>query len=276
MINFYSLNKYILLLLLQILLQSVIFAGSTGKIAGKVFDAKTKEPLIGANVYIAGSSMGAAADVDGNYFIINIPPGTYQIKASAIGYASIEIKNVSVSVDQTTKIDIEMGEQAVQVQTVEITASRPIVQKDLTSTEASISGNNIAMLPVEDVQSVINLQAGVVDGHFRGGRSDEVKYLIDGVAVNDVYSGQSTMEAATNSIQELQVITGTFNAEYGQAMSGIVNQITKIPEDHYNGSFSAYSGDYITSRTNLFQYMGPVNPLRTYNLQGSFSPGTRN
>jgi len=269
---FYSLNKILLFFfLLLILLQQVIFAGTTGKIAGKVIDAKTKEPLIGASILLVGSSMGAAVDVDGNYFIINIPPGTYQIKASTIGYASVDIKNVGVSVDQTTKLDIEMGEQAVQVQTVEVTASKPLVQKDLTSTEASISGNNISMLPVEDVQSVINLQAGVVDGHFRGGRIGEVKYLIDGVSVNDVYSGEATMEASTNSIQELQVITGTFNAEYGQAMSGIVNQITKIPEDHYNGSFSAYSGDYITSRTNLFQYMGPLNPLRTYNLQGSFS-----
>jgi outer membrane receptor protein involved in Fe transport len=270
--NFYSLNKkLIFIILLSCLLQQVIFAGTTGKIAGKVIDARTKEPLIGASVSIVGTSMGAAADIDGTYFIINIPPGTYQLRASTIGYASVEIKNVRVSVDQTTHLDVEMGEQAVQVQTVIVTASKPLVQKDLTSAQASISGNNIAMLPVEDVQSVINLQAGVVDGHFRGGRIGEVKYLIDGVSVNDVYSGEATMEASTNSIQELQVITGTFNAEYGQAMSGIVNQITKIPEDHYNGSFSAYTGDYLTSRTNLFQYMGGINPVRTYNIQGSLS-----
>lgn len=270
--NFYSLNKNLLSFLLVLaFVQSVIFAGTTGKIAGKVIDTKTKEPLIGASVFIVGTSMGAATDVDGNYFIINIPPGTYQIKASTIGYASVEIKDARVSVDQTTRLDIELGEQAVQIQTIEITASKPLVQKDLTSTQASISGNNISMLPVEDVQSVINLQAGVVNGHFRGGRSGEVKYLIDGVSVNDVYSGDATMEASTNSIQELQVITGTFNAEYGQAMSGIVNQITKIPEDHYDGSFSAYTGDYITSRTITFPYMGPVDPLRTYNIQGSFS-----
>jgi outer membrane receptor protein involved in Fe transport len=278
--NFYSLNKNIFSsFLVFIILQSVVFAGTTGKIAGKVIDAKTKEPLIGANILLEGTSMGASTDVDGSYFIINIPPGTYQIKASTVGYASVEVKNIRVSVDQTTKYDIELGEQAVQIQTIEITASKPLVQKDLTSTQASISGNNISMLPVEDVQSVINLQAGVVDGHFRGGRIGEVKYLIDGVSVNDVYSGEATMEASTNSIQELQVITGTFNAEYGQAMSGIVNQITKIPEDHYNGSFSAYTGDYLTSRTNLFQYMGGLNPIRTYNLQGSISgpiPATSN
>ncbi len=268
---YYSLEILLISLLLPALFSFKLFAGTTGKIAGKVIDAKTKEPLIGANIIINGTSMGGASDVDGSYFIINIPPGVYEVKASEIGYASVTVKGVRVSADQTTRLDFEMSEQAVQVQTVIVTASKPLVQKDLTSTQSSISGNSISMLPVEDVQSVINLQAGVVDGHFRGGRLGEVKYLIDGVSVNDVYSGQSTMEASTNSIQELQVITGTFNAEYGQAMSGVVNQITKIPENHYTGSFSTYSGDYATTRTNLFQYMGGFNPFRTYNVQGSLS-----
>ncbi len=268
---YYSLKILIISLASSALLSSIIFAGTTGKIAGKVIDAKTKEPLIGVNIVIVGTSMGGASDVDGSYFIINIPPGVYEVRASEIGYASVTVKNVRVSADQTTRLDFEMGEQAVQVQTVVVTASKPLVQKDLTSTQSSISGSSISMLPVEDVQSVINLQAGVVDGHFRGGRIGEVKYLIDGVSVNDVYSGESTMEASTNSIQELQVITGTFNAEYGQAMSGVVNQITKIPDNHYSGSFSTYTGDYITPRTNLFQYMGGFHPFRTYNIQGSLS-----
>ena len=272
MSNFYKvLNNLFKFLIIAAFVSIDLFAGTTGKIAGKVIDAKTKEPMIGVNILIAGTSMGAATDVSGNYFIINIPPGVYTLRASTVGYGTVEVKNVRVSVDQTTKLNFELTEEAVQVQTVVVTASKPLVQKDLTSTQSNISGSSISMLPVEDVQSVVNLQAGVVDGHFRGGRLGEVKYLIDGVSVNDVYSGDATMEASTNSIQELQVITGTFNAEYGQAMSGVVNQITKIPQNHYSGSFSAYSGDYLTSRTNLFQYMGKFNPARTYNIQGSLS-----
>ncbi len=275
--NFYIRLFSTLSILFITSLLSFTSAGTTGKIAGKVIDTKTREPLIGVNIVVSGTSMGAASDINGDYFIINLPPGVYQVKATEIGYAPVIIRNINVSVDQTTRVDIEMGEQAVQVKGVEVTASRPIVQKDLTSTQSNISGHDISMLPVEDVQSVINLQAGVVDGHFRGGRIGEVKYLIDGVSVNDVYSGESTMEADVSSVQELQVITGTFNAEYGEALSGVVNQITKIPEDHYSGSFSAYSGDYITNRTSLFQYMGGFDPTRTYNFQGSLSgpiPGT--
>ena len=272
MSNCYKLVRNLLQYFITMALLSVnLFAGTTGKIAGRIVDAKTKDPMIGVNVLIVGSSMGGATDINGNYFILNIPPGVYELKASTVGYGAVAVENVRVSADQTTKLNFELSEEAVQVNTVVVTASRPLVQKDLTSTQSSISGSNISRLPVEDVQSVINLQAGVVDGHFRGGRLGEVKYLIDGVSVNDVYSGDPTMEAATNSIQELQVITGTFNAEYGQAMSGVVNQITKIPGDHYSGGLSAYSGDYVTSRKSLFQYMGGFNPARTYNLQGNLS-----
>ena len=261
-----------------LIFQIYLFAGTTGKIAGKVTDKKSGEPLIGVNIILLGTSMGSATDVDGNYYILNIPPGTYKVKASLVGYAAVTFDNVKVSVDQTTKLDFEMSEEAIEISNVVVTASKPLVQKDLTSTQENVSGNDIAMLPVEDVQSVINLQAGVVNGHFRGGRLGEVKYMIDGVAVNDVYSGESTMQADVNSIQELQVITGTFNAEYGEALSGVVNQVTKIAGDHYSGSFSAYSGDYATNRRGgLYLYMGGFHPARTYNLQGNLSgpiPGT--
>ena len=85
----------------------IIFAGTTGKIAGKVTDVATGETVIGANIILIGQTLGAAADIDGIYFIINIPPGVYDIKASSIGYQSVTIQNVRVSVDQTTKLDFQ-------------------------------------------------------------------------------------------------------------------------------------------------------------------------
>lgn len=258
-------------LILAILSSFKVYAGTTGKLTGKVTDATTNEPLIGTNVVVVGTNMGAAADVDGNYFILNIPPGTYQVKATQIGYSATTVENVKISVDQTTRIDIKLGEKVIQLQNVVVTSSRGYVQKDLTSTEEKISGEQISMMPVEDVQSVVNLQAGVVDGHFRGGRIGEVKYLIDGVSVNDVYSGSSTMEADVSSIQELQVLTGTFNAEYGEALSGVVNQVTKIAGEKYTGSFSVYSGDYFSQRSNIFPHINKVRPKDVYNFQGNIS-----
>ena len=258
---------------------TIVYPGTTGKIAGKVIDKNTGEALIGANILIVGSTMGASTDIDGNYFIINIPPGEYEVKASMIGYSSFTIQNVRVSVDQTTKIDFELGSESIELADVLVTAEKPLVRKDLTSTEASISGDDISMLPLEDVSSVVNLQAGVVDGHFRGGRSDEVKYMIDGVPVNDVYSGQSSLSAQVNSVEEIQVVTGTFNAEYGDALSGVVNQVTKIAGDKLVGNISAYSGDYVSSHKDIFTYIDHISPTNVYNIQGNLSgpvPGLGN
>ncbi|MDP4116763.1 MAG: TonB-dependent receptor, partial [Bacteroidota bacterium] len=248
-----------------------LFAGTTGKISGKVYDSKTHESLPGINIIVVGTPYGAASDVEGNYFILNLPPGKYELKVTGIGYQTVSIKDVRVSVDQTTKIDFELSPVSIQLSEIVVQSSRPIVQKDLTSTEVKLSGDEISTLPVEDVSSLINLQAGVVDGHFRGGRSSEVKYLVDGVSVNDVYSGDFSMQAEVNNIQELQVISGTFNAEYGEALSGIVNQITKIAGDHYSGDLTFYTGDYISTHKSLFPNINHISPKDNYNIQGSIS-----
>ena len=247
------------------------FAGTTGKISGKIIDSSNGEPLIGANVIIMGTTLGAATDFDGNFFIINIPPGKYEVKASIIGYNAVLIQNVKVSVDQTTKLNFDLQEEAVEMGDVIVVATRPIVQKDLTSTQSNISGEDIAMLPLETVQSVVNLQAGVIDGHFRGGRIAEVTYLVDGVSTNDAFTGLPSMEADVNSIQEVQVLTGTFNAEYGDALSGIVNQITKLPGDKYDFLFSGFFGDYVSSRTDLYDNISNISPNGVLNLRGTFS-----
>lgn len=260
-------------------ISGILFAGTTGKIAGKITDKNNGDPLLGANVIIVGTNYGGAANIDGEYFIINIPPGVYELRASMIGFTPMVVQNVRVSVDQTTRINFELSEETLQISDIVVTATKPIVQKDLTSTEAKVSGEQISMLPLEDVASVVNLQAGVVDGHFRGGRSNEVKYLIDGVPVNNAFTGQSSLSAEVNSLEEIQVLTGTFNAEYGEALSGVVNQVTKIAGDKLDGEFSFYSGDYVSGRNNLFTNIDKVSPSDVYNFQGSLSgpvPGLGN
>lgn len=278
-VNLMFTNTIIKPLIFFLLFTISIPAGTTGKIAGNVKDKATGESLIGVNIILLGTNMGASTNFDGDYFIINIPPGTYEVRFSLIGYSSQIIQNVRVSADQTTRIDMELSQQAIEMQDIVVSAEKPIVRKDLTSTESKISGDDISLLPIEDVQSVVNLQAGVVDGHFRGGRTNEVKYLIDGVSVNDVFSGDFSLQAEVNSIEEVQVLTGTFNAEYGEALSGVVNQITKVASDKYEGDFSFYSGDYVSSRKNIFNNINNISPSSIYNFQGFVSgpiPGAEN
>lgn len=278
------------LVILTVLVNPSLKAGTTGKIAGKITDAQTKESLIGVNVLIVGTALGASTNTDGEYFILNVPPGRYELKASGVGYTSVAAGGVIVGVDQTTRIEFQMHSRTVEIGDVTVTATRPIVQRDLTSTVSSVGSDQLSKIPVEDVSSVVNLQAGVVEGHFRGGRANEVKYLIDGVSVNDVFSGNYAMQAEVSSIQEIQVLSGTFNAEYGEALSGVVNQVTKIAGDGYEGEVSLYTGDYISARGDQFKTISrdlpvggfPVldgasmlfhggSPTKLYNVQGSLS-----
>jgi outer membrane receptor protein involved in Fe transport len=247
------------------------YAGQTGKIAGRVVDASTNEPLIGANVVIQGTTLGASTDLDGFYTINNIPPGTYTVVVNFIGYRRLVTTNVVVKIDLTTRVDAKLQLQAIEVGEVVVRAERPIVQKDLTSTSVTVSSDELRRIPTENVGQVINIQAGVVGGHFRGGRSNEVAYLVDGVSVNDPYNNQRSIEIENTSIREMEVISGTFNAEYGQAMSGVVNIVTQEGSSKYRGSISAYTGDYVTSHTSTFPNVGRLTSLRTKNVQASLS-----
>ncbi len=249
---------------------NVGISGTTGKIVGQVFDATTGEPLPGVNIIVENTVYGAASDIDGTFFILGLQPGTYSIRAMMIGYSDMVVNSVKVSADKTTRVDFKLRETALEIgETIEVTAERPLIKKDLTSTESAVSSDIIDLLPVENFSDVVNLQAGVVDGHFRGGRLGEVAYMIDGIPVNDVYSGSYSIEIENNSIEELTVISGTFNAEYGQAMSGVVNIVTKEGSNKFTGNVTTYVGDYLSSHSDIFWNIKDINPIS--NLEGTFS-----
>jgi len=246
-------------------------AGQTGKIAGRVTDAANNEPLISANVLVKETSLGTVTDVDGFYTINNIPPGEYTIVVSFIGYRKTTVSNITVRIDLTTRVDVKLSSEAIQSSDVVVMAERPLVQKDLTSSSVTVSEKELKRIPTENIGQVINIQAGVVGGHFRGGRSGEVAYLIDGVAVNDPYNGSMPLQIDNSVVREMEVISGTFNAEYGQAMSGIVNVVTSEGSSSYHGSISAYTGEYATSHTDIFPNNGSLKNLGIKNIQGNLS-----
>ncbi len=254
------------------ILGSMLKAGTTGKIAGTVRDLSTGEPLIGANIIIEGTSMGAATDVDGQYIILNISPGVYDVKSMMIGYTSVRTVGVKISIDVTTSLNFQLQPSVLEFEEVTITAERTIVQKDLTSSLSIVGSDEIAEMPVEEFEDILALQAGIIIGaggeiHIRGGRSSEISYLVDGISVTDPFSGELAIEIENNSIQELQVISGTFNAEYGQAMSGIIDIVTKEGGDRLRGNISFYSGDYLSRNNNLFMNIDNINFKNVSNVQ---------
>jgi outer membrane receptor protein involved in Fe transport len=247
-------KRYLCLLLLA---SQVAFSGTTGKIAGRVIDASTRQPLPMVNIQIVGTTYGAATDVDGNYFIINIPVGTYSLRASMIGYAPRTMSNVKVMLDMTTTIDFSLQAADVEMNEVVVTASRPPIQADLTSTKHIVESEAINALPVDDFREVVFMQAGVNGSHFRGGRFNEALFLVDGMAIKSAinsYSGTTTAGFSTNlpefSVSEIQITTGGFEAEYGNAQSGIVNTITR-DQTMFGAKFRVRTSDFPWSKMEL-------------------------
>ena len=223
---------------------------TTGKISGIIFEEDSKDPLPGANIYLVNTSYGTASDENGRFTIINIPPGKYVLKADMIGYKSVQMDNLIISVNRTTSLDIEMYQTVIEGEVVTVEVSRLTQKKDQTGTIKNISSEEIDALPVENIGSVINMQAGVVNGHFRGGRNTEVTYMVDGVQVDESFGGGSAaVDIQPEAVQDLEVITGTFNAEYGRAMSGVVNMVTRDGGPRFEGSISGATSAYYTNST---------------------------
>jgi len=269
-------RKLTFILFAFIALPGILFCGTTGKLAGKVIDAKTGEPLLGANITIMGSGLGAGTDLNGSYFIINIPPGTYDVKASYISYQSVLQKKVVINVDRTTNLNFSLNSEDIKTSVVEVIASREGIIRDLTSTSEQISSEDIKKLPVEGISDILALQVGMTKDasgglHLRGGRSSEIEYMVDGISVKNPFGTGLAVDVQNNTIQQLEVISGTFNAEYGRAMSGIVNIITKEGKQNYQGTVTAYTGDFLTDNKDLFFNIDDINPFSQKYLEGSFS-----
>ena len=222
--------RKLLILSLLLILPGLILA-QVCKIAGKVVDMETKEPLIGANVIIEGTLLGASTDLNGNYVILNVPPGIYTVKASYVGYQTITVRNVRVTVGLTTEVNFELPSEAIQVPTVEVVAEKPLIEKTATNEIRVVRAEDVQNMPLRGYTSVVAIQTGVVQVggtiYVRGGRSEEVAYYVDGVYFNNPYNYARTGEVVTTAIEEVSYQAGGFNAEYGYAMSGVVITTTK-------------------------------------------------
>jgi hypothetical protein len=217
--------------LLILVLSMATSAATTGKIAGVVTDQQTGEPLPGANVVVVGTQLGAATDIDGNFFIINIPPGTYSLEASMIGYAKVTVEEVLVRVDRTFNLDITLASETVQGEEVTIVAEKPIVEKDLTASQSTILSEELEQSWVTNVVEAISQENGIVTrGTFvssRGGLFTDLNYRMDGTSLNSGVVGDNYSQINKTSVQEMRLLTGGYNAEYGSALSGVVDVVTK-------------------------------------------------
>jgi len=274
-------HKKIGVIFLVLVSLNSLWAGVTGKIAGTVVDSKTREALPGVNVLIDGTPLGASTDLDGYFVILNVPPGIYKIKALYVGYQTVEVTDLKVSVDLTTTLDFQMTETTLDIsETITVVAERPIIRKDEVSTRHLVTSEEIEIQPVTSFQEIAQNQAGVVGTHFRGGRSGEVLVLIDGIPVRDpagIYSGDMggfTSNVPDYGIQELEVSLGGFSAEYGNVQSGLLNLALKEGSQKFSGRARFTNQSGFGSESSFeehgvsFNRLHPILNIYEFNLSG--------
>ncbi len=203
---------------------NITSAQTPGKISGTVTDATTGEVLMGCNIILEGTKMGAATDADGSYYLINVSPGKYNLKASMIGYQAVIQQDVIVNSGKTTKADFVLKMSALIKEAVIIQATRPDVEKEKTSTSTIIRADDVAALAgMRDVSDVIGMAADVSDGHFRGGREGEELYTLQGMGLVNPLNSTTAFMPIMSAVEEVEVVTSGFGAQYGNAQSGVVN-----------------------------------------------------
>lgn len=245
-------RKIFYLLLLLAILPVLLTAGTRGRIRGKVVDLQTGEPLIGANVYVVGTQSGANTDANGEYQIQNLEAGVYTLKAAYVGYQTITLSGVRVNADLTSYVNFELPSEDIQVGTVEIVAQKPLVQRDNTNAVRITTSEDIEALPIRGVNSIVQLTAGVATygGNIviRGGRPDEVGFYLDGVSIKSPIAAGTVVTLNQDVLEEIQVQSGGYSAEFGNANSGIVRQQMRSGTDQYKLSYE-YITDNVTFKS---------------------------
>jgi outer membrane receptor protein involved in Fe transport len=246
-------RRLFILLLVTCLLPALLLAAN-GKIKGKVTDAGTGEPLVGANVVVFGTSMGAATNTVGEFVILNVPVGTYSLKTSYVGYQAITIANIRVNADLTTDANFQLPAEGVTVATVEIIAQRPLVNKSATNAVRIIDNEFFGNIPGRGTNIAIAVQPGVVvqnnNVYIRGSRPDEVGYTVDGVNVTNKLVGGNGLYIAAEAVEQIQIQAGGYNAEFGSANAGIVSsQLRTGSAERWHASFLAETDRYTSYGT---------------------------
>jgi outer membrane receptor protein involved in Fe transport len=240
--------RKLLVAFVALLLLPVFLLAQDGKLRGKVTDKESGEALIGANVTIEGTSLGAATDVNGEYIILAVPPDVYTVKVSYIGYAGNTTSNIRVNSGLTTTQDFQLTSSAVQVQAVEIVAERPLIQRNTTNTVRITTTDQINALPFRGIQNIVTLDAGVVQQggnlYVRGGRAGDVGYSLDGANITNPFSNSQNVGVIQEAVQEIQLQSGGFTAEYGGANAGIVRTTMRTGSSTLKATLDYQTDDF--------------------------------
>lgn len=233
--------------------------GTTGKVEGTIRD-QAGAPIAGAQVLIVGSALNSTTNEQGYYFINGVPAGVMTVRAQFIGYAPAERREVRVFAGQTMTVNLTLEQRAIEVGGITVTVeANPLVPRDQVASKPIVQGDLIDELPADNINQVLRLQPGVVEGArglvIRGGRPNEQMLYVDGVPVRN--SNQAFVSAGatpqvvtvgTNAVEEASVTTGAIGAEFGDAQSGVISLVTRAGGSQFRGNLS-FATDEISGET---------------------------
>jgi len=276
--------------ILFVMFAAAVNAQTRSRIVGTVKDAETGEALIGANVLVKDTYLGAASDLDGKYFIINVPVGTYQLQVSMVGYEPVLITNVVVSADRITTIDVKLKSTLIQGKEIVVTAQQDNLHKEVSSTQMVVDATEIKETSgIREINAFLEKLPGVEETNgyltIRGGSADQTGTLVNGLSYNNAAVGNAETSVPLSAIDQISLLSGGYNAEYGNFRSGLINITTKTgTKDGYHGTISLSKdgahvrrfGDpfYGDASPYLSQYLNPnnaFNPTAAFNWQNAAS-----
>ena len=231
----------------------------TGKLTGVVTDAESGRPIEGVAVVVQGTTLGQTTNAAGRYFIIQVPPGTYTVQARRLGYQSTNTAGVTVTIDGTREVNFKLRSSNQTLSAVTVQADQaPLIERNQVGSASTITAEQIQSLPVTSIAGVLALQQGFTEVpnntsvislaeeqrstsqpiRVRGGRGGSTLSLIDGIPINNPLFGSDAVSLNPLAVQSLNFQRGGMDPQYGNALSGVINQAVREGGSEVSGSIN--------------------------------------
>jgi outer membrane receptor protein involved in Fe transport len=265
---------YLLMVVITLCCVSNSFGQSKSRVVGTIRDASTGEVLIGANVILIGTHLGGSTDINGKYFIVAVPVGTYKVKASMMGYREAIVTDAVVSADRVTTVDFKLQSGDIQLGAVVVTANQDQLHKEVSNTQVVVNSRQIVEAAgIREINTLLTQQPGVAETNgyltIRGGSADQVGTMVNGISYNNAATGNAETSVPLSSIDQVSVLAGGYNAEYGNFRSGLINVTTKSgTKDGYHATAN-FQRDFAHMKRFGTSFYDAKSPILTPYLDAS-------
>ncbi len=262
-------------IILMTWIPGLLLADTRGKIAGIVLNQDTGKPLADVEITILNAPLKAWTDNSGHYFILNLPPGIYALRAFYLGFVPVIVEDVFVTSDHTTQVNFKLSETIIELgKTIVEKQGKPTIKKNSSTSVDEFAPIDLKKYPLETFHDILKyLPEASPDArnnfHLRGGRANEIQYFIDGIPHNEPFENRFVFDVLVDEIHEMRLNSGAFLAEYGNAGSGVIQVLNKPIPKNYSGAFAFQTGDILTTHNDIYtEKIKTFNGINNLKFQG--------